>query len=60
MTAKEVTKRLELDGWMVKAVRGSHVQFIHPTKLGKVTVPNHKGDIPPGTLASIFKQAGLK
>ena len=60
MTAKEVMKLLEADGWEVKAVRGSHFQYQHPTKSGKVTVANHKGDIPPGTLASIMRQAGLK
>ncbi|SPF40401.1 hypothetical protein SBF1_2200004 [Candidatus Desulfosporosinus infrequens] len=39
---------------------GSHIQLKHPTKTGKVTVPNHKGDLAPGTLNSILKQAGLK
>lgn len=60
MTVRDVIKLLEADGWTVKAVRGSHVQYAHPTKPGKVTVANHKGDIPPGTLSSIMKQAGLK
>jgi len=48
-------------GWVLKAQKGSHKQFIHPEKPGKVTVADHgKKDIPPGTLNSILKQAGLK
>jgi predicted RNA binding protein YcfA (HicA-like mRNA interferase family) len=41
--------------------RGSHQQFRHPTKLGLVTIAGSLGDdLPPGTLNSILKQAGLK
>ena len=60
MTAKEVLKTLKADGWIQSNVHGSHIQLIHPTKRGKVTVPSHSGDIPKGTLNSIWKQAGLK
>lgn len=62
MTVREVLKILYKDGWKEVEARtkGSHIQLKHPTKLGKVTVPNHKGDIAPGTLNSILKQAGLK
>ena len=60
MTFKEMEKQLLADGWVLKKVVGSHFQYIHPTKSGKVTVPNHKGDIPKGTANSILKQAGLK
>lgn len=60
MTAREVIKKLKKDGWSHKGQTGSHRHFIHPTKKGKVTVPMHKGDIPTGTLHSIFKQAGWK
>lgn len=60
MTAKEVIRLLKKDGWYEKAQKGAHRQFIHPTKKGKVTVSVHSGDIPPGTLSSIFKQAKLK
>ncbi|MBD9492192.1 type II toxin-antitoxin system HicA family toxin [Ensifer sp. ENS11] len=42
------------------ATKGSHVQFKHPEKPGRVTVPHPKRDIPIGTLKSIEKQAGLK
>ena len=60
MTVREVLKILKKEGWMEKETIGSHIQLIHPTKSGKVTLPNHKGDIPIGTLNSIWKQAGLK
>lgn len=49
------------DGWFVAATRGSHRQFKHPSKSGRVTVPGKpRDDLAPGTLNSIFKQAGLK
>jgi len=48
------------DGWYPVRQKGSHQQFAHPTKPGRVTVPTHRGDLKPGTLHSIFKQAGWK
>ncbi|MDD2402311.1 MAG: type II toxin-antitoxin system HicA family toxin [Clostridia bacterium] len=62
MTVKEILKILRKDGWkeVESRIKGSHIQLKHRTKLGKVTVSNHKGDIAPGTLNSILKQAGLK
>jgi len=62
MTVKEILKILHKDGWreVESRTKGSHIQLKHPTKAGKVTIPNHKGDIAPGTLNSILKQAGLK
>ncbi len=62
MTVREIMKILHDDGWyeIEARTKGSHVQMKHPTKPGKVTVPNHRGDIAPGTLRSILKQAGLK
>ncbi|MEE3402523.1 MAG: type II toxin-antitoxin system HicA family toxin [Acutalibacteraceae bacterium] len=44
----------------MKGVRGSHHQYTHPQKKGKVTIPNHKGDLDMKTVNSILKQAGLK
>jgi predicted RNA binding protein YcfA (HicA-like mRNA interferase family) len=55
-----IIRRLEADGWFVFNVRGSHHQFKHPSKAGKVTVPHPKADLPIGTVRSIFRQAGLK
>lgn len=59
MTVREVEKLLRKDGWVCVATVGSHKQFTHPTKPGKVTVPQHSGDIHLGTLKSILRQAGL-
>jgi len=61
MTAKEIIRILLDDDWYeVKGSGSSHRQFKHPTKKGKVTVPEHGGDIAPGTLSSIKRQAKLK
>ena len=49
---------LEQAGWVQVATKGSHRQFRHPTKQGRVTVPHPDKDIPPGTVASIYRQAG--
>lgn len=55
---KEILKLLSEDGWILKNQRGSHRQFVHPTKLGKVTVNNKLGDtLDQDVLNSIFKQA---
>lgn len=60
MKPKEVIKLLRKDGWTLKEQHGSHMQFIHPTKRGKVTIPYHNKDFKVKTLKSILKQAGLK
>jgi len=58
---REVIRPLERDGWQLERTRGSHRQFKHPTKVGTVTVSGKLGlDMPPGTLNSVLKQAGLK
>ena len=61
MKISEVLRLLAEDGWFLVATRGSHRQFKHPGKTGRVTVAgNPSDDLAPGTLGSIFKQAGLK
>jgi predicted RNA binding protein YcfA (HicA-like mRNA interferase family) len=61
MKVKDVIKLLEGDGWYLVRTKGSHRQFKHPSKLGLVTVSGKLSvDVPPGTLNSILKQAGLK
>lgn len=50
---------IEKDGWYIVRTKGSHHHFKHPEKKGLVTVPHPKRDIPPGTVNSILKQAGL-
>jgi predicted RNA binding protein YcfA (HicA-like mRNA interferase family) len=59
-TSKELIKMLEQDKWYLVATEGSHAQYKHPTKQGKVTIPRHSKDIKKGTANSILKQAGLK
>ena len=57
----EILAMLKTDGWYIAATRGSHRQFKHPVKSGRVTVPGKPSDdLAPGTLNSILKQAGLK
>lgn len=60
MDSRSVLKALRADGWNEVNQVGSHKQFKHPSKPGRVTVPHPKRDIPMGTLRSIEKQAGLK
>ena len=61
MKVRDVLERIEDDGWYQVAQKGSHRQFKHPTKPGRVTVAGHPSqDMDKGTVNSIFKQAGLK
>jgi predicted RNA binding protein YcfA (HicA-like mRNA interferase family) len=60
MRSREIISALQKDGWIKVAQKGSHVQFKHPAKKGRVTVPHPDRDIPIGTLRSIEKQSGLK
>jgi predicted RNA binding protein YcfA (HicA-like mRNA interferase family) len=61
MNASQVIRLLHRNGWVLKAQKGSHKQFIHPKRSGKITVADHgKNEIPPGTLNAILKHAGLK
>lgn len=60
MSSKEVIRILKKDGWYKFTSVGSHLQFKHPTKKGKVTVPDPRKDLSLETLKSIQKQSGLK
>lgn len=61
MKVREVLALLRADGWYEVGNRGSHHQFKHPTKPGRVTVPGDGGDdLKRGTERSILKQAGLE
>ncbi len=60
MKFKEIERIILDDGWYFKNQKGSHNHYKHPTKLGKVTIPQHSGDIHPDTIKAILKQAGLK
>lgn len=61
MKVRDVVKILENDGWFLARTRGSHRQFKHPRKKGLVTIAGKpREDLAPGTLNSIYKQAGIK
>lgn len=60
MSSREVIRRLKSDGWFEVGQTGSHKQFKHPVKPGRVTVVSPQRDVPEGTLRSIEKQSGLK
>lgn len=60
MNSREMIKLIEKDGWKLVAVVGSHHQYKHPSKPGKVTIPHPKKDLAPKTIKSILKQAGLQ
>lgn len=61
MKVREAIQVIEDDGWYLVATRGSHRQYKHPTKPGRVTVAGKPSDdLAPGTRNSIMKQAGLK
>jgi len=60
MDSRELITLLKADGWILVRTVGSHHQFKHPDKPGKVTVPHPKRDLPRGTVNSVLKQAGLK
>lgn len=60
MKFREIEKLLLDDGWYLKEVRGSHYQYCHPTKTGKITIPYHKGDLDKLTVKSILKYANIK
>lgn len=54
-------KRIEADGWRQVTQRGSHRQYKHPAKKGRVTIPGHPGDdLPPGLEKSIRQQAQIE
>ena len=61
MKVRDAIKKIEADGWYLFRTRGSHRQFKHPTKPGKVTIPGKPADeLHPKTLNSILKQAQIK
>ena len=61
MKVREIVRMLRKDGWEIVAQRGSHRQFKHPARPGRVTIAGHPGDeMATGTLNSVLKQAGLR
>ena len=60
MKSAEIIKIIEKDGWRQCHQKGSHCQFKHPIKKGRVTIPHPKKDLPIKTVMSIFKQAQIE
>lgn len=58
MVVKNVIKVLEKDGWKLISQKGSHMKYKKDNKI--CIIPNHKGDIPIGTLKNISKMTGVK
>jgi predicted RNA binding protein YcfA (HicA-like mRNA interferase family) len=57
----EIIKMIESEGWYLVATRGSHRQYKHPRKPGRVTVAGKPSqELPPGTERSILEQAGIQ
>lgn len=59
MQSCELIKIIEADWWYLVATKGSHNQFKHDVKKGRVTISHPKKDLPQQTVKSILKQAGL-
>ena len=63
MKYRDLIKRVEGDGWVLTRQEGSHLQFRHAKKRGTVTISaggKMGKDVPPGTLNSVLRQAGIK
>ncbi len=61
MKIRDVINLIEEDGWYLVTTKGSHRQYKHPTKPGRVTIAGHPNDdLAPGTLNSVFKQAQIQ
>ena len=56
----ELERLIKKNGWYLKNSHGSHMQYIHDDKPGKITIPNHPGDLDPKTVRSVLRSAGLK
>jgi predicted RNA binding protein YcfA (HicA-like mRNA interferase family) len=60
LKVRDILRKLREDGWYELPRKStSHIQLKHPVKPGKVTVADHPGDVPPDTVKSIEKQAGI-
>ena len=56
--SRDIMRRLRQDGFELVSVRGSHHKFVHRKLKRVVVVPHPRKDIPPGTVRSIYQQAG--
>ena len=58
--SREIIRRLEREGWRLVRSKGSHRQYKHREKPGRVTVPHPKKDMPLKTVLNIYQSAGWK
>lgn len=58
VVVKKVIRALKKDGWVFVSQKGSHMKYKKDDKI--CIIPNHKGDIPAGTLSQIVKSTGIK
>ncbi|WP_084784779.1 type II toxin-antitoxin system HicA family toxin [Selenomonas sp. oral taxon 126] len=56
----ELDRLIKKNGWYLKNSNGSHMHYVHNDKPGKITIPNHPGDLDPKTVKSVLRTAGLK
>jgi len=60
VSARELVRALEKEGFVFSRAKGGHRVYCHPATGKRVTVPYHAGRvIPPGTLANILREAGV-
>ena len=59
---RDMIRLIKNDGWKLVAQNGSHRQYKHPTKQGRVTISGHResDDVSPDMEKSILRQAGLR
>lgn len=57
---KDMERIIKKDGWRFKNQVGSHRQYVHPNKPGKITIPFHSKDLSKDTEDQIYKMAGIK
>lgn len=61
MKVRDIIRLIEEDGWRFHSQKGSHRQYVHSTKTGRVTIPGKPGnDLPKGLIGSIFSQAQIR
>ena len=60
VNSKDLIKRLEAEGWVLRGTKGSHHIFVHPARSGHICVPHPKKDLGLGLVQKLLKQAGLK
>jgi predicted RNA binding protein YcfA (HicA-like mRNA interferase family) len=61
MRVRDAIKLIEADGWRLVSIKGSHRQFKHLFKPGRVTIAGKLDmDLHPKTMKSILKQADIE